>query len=302
MISIIISSANAQLLTDVILNIRDTIGVEYEIISIDNSNGSKGICEVYNIGAAKARYDLLCYMHEDIKFHTENWGMLVAEKFLANENLGVLGVVGSSYKSKAPSGWWARYSGDQLLHCNYIQHYKFDDQPFKHIQENPLGLALAPVVAIDGMWFCTTKEITKRFSFDEQLLKGFHCYDLDFCFQVGEHFNVAVTFDILIAHFSEGGYKKDWWLDTLRLHDKWKRRLPKYTADLDGDEKYQVEENAYMELIYLLEEMGYTHRYLGVFFTNQLIGRQMKWRMYFRVLKQARKHFRYLSGKKKGAH
>jgi len=291
MISVIISSANAQLLADVTSSISRTIGVEHEIISIDNSDGSKGICEVYNIGAEKAQYGLLCYMHEDIEFHTENWGKVVVEKFLVNENLGVLGVVGSSYKSKAPSGWWARYPGDQLLHCNYIQHYKFDAQPFKHVQENPLGLELAPVVAVDGMWFCTTKEIVKRFSFDEELLKGFHCYDLDFCFQVGEHHDVAVTFDILIAHFSEGGYKKDWWLDTLKLHDKWQQRLPKYIADLSHEEKYQIEKNAYIELTYLLKEMGYSLDYLFRAFTKLMVKNIMSWRLYFRMIRFARKHF-----------
>ena len=75
MISVIISSAKKELVTQVTKNITDTIAVEFEIIAFDNSNGEKGICEIYNQGIKKARYDVLCFMHEDIAMITPGWGL-----------------------------------------------------------------------------------------------------------------------------------------------------------------------------------------------------------------------------------
>ena len=77
MISIIISSANSKQLEEVSQNVAQTIGVPYEIISFNNADGSMGICEVYNKGTAKAKYDLLCFMHEDLLFKTMDWGKVV---------------------------------------------------------------------------------------------------------------------------------------------------------------------------------------------------------------------------------
>lgn len=73
MISIIICSKNKDLLKDVSANIELTIGVPYEIIAIENNKGEFGICKAYNDGASKAKYDIFCFMHEDISFETQNW-------------------------------------------------------------------------------------------------------------------------------------------------------------------------------------------------------------------------------------
>lgn len=50
MISVIIASADKAFLAKVSEDIKNTIGVEFEIIGFDNANAEKGICEVYNIG------------------------------------------------------------------------------------------------------------------------------------------------------------------------------------------------------------------------------------------------------------
>jgi hypothetical protein len=105
MISVIISSARPQLLKRAISNIERTIGIPFELLVYKNSNAERGICEIYNKGAKDAKYNTLCYMHEDLDIKTENWGKLVLATFAQYKNLGVLGVAGASYKSYAPSGW-----------------------------------------------------------------------------------------------------------------------------------------------------------------------------------------------------
>src|ERR1700749_930895 len=119
MISIIISSANPSLLIQASKNIEDTIGVPYELVSFDNSGGQKGICEVYNLGIKKARYELLCFMHEDIEIETHGWGQVVIDQFNSDKELGLLGVAGSIYKTLTPSGWHG--TGNNIARANYIQ-------------------------------------------------------------------------------------------------------------------------------------------------------------------------------------
>ncbi len=72
MLSIIISSGNQQLLAAVRLNIAETAGILHEIIAIDNTSAKRGICEVYNEGIHRAKYPMLCFMHEDTILQTKN--------------------------------------------------------------------------------------------------------------------------------------------------------------------------------------------------------------------------------------
>src|SRR5688500_17425788 len=98
MISVLICSINPEFLNRVTANIHRTIGVPFEIISYDNRNVKKGICEVYNILAEKACYPYLCFAHEYIILTTENWGEKIANIFSRREDIGVIGVAGSKYK------------------------------------------------------------------------------------------------------------------------------------------------------------------------------------------------------------
>jgi len=259
MISIIISSANAKYLKDIHQNIEETIGVPFEIISTDNSNGVRGICAVYNEAANKASFDILCYMHEDLKMLTQKWGLKVVEKFKNDLRLGIIGVVGSSYKPLAPSGWGAASALNHVYFSHYIQHYKHKEKAAHLIDVNPSGKTIENVACVDGMWFCTRKEIVSAYPFDQELLKGFHCYDIDFCLNVGRNFNVAVVFDILMEHFSEGSYNKSWIEDTIKIHKKWQKILPVSTVDIKEHEKENMEKRAFKMLFKKLKELGYTY-------------------------------------------
>lgn len=261
MISIIISSANIKYLNNIRKNIDETIGIPYEIIATDNSGGERGICEIYNEGARKAKFDYLCYMHEDLNILTQNWGINVIEKFKNDPKLGIIGVVGSSYKPLAPSGWGASSLTDNVFFANYIQHYKNENKPSHLIKVNPSGKIKEEVVCVDGMWFCTKKSIVQDLPFDENLLKGFHCYDIDFCLNVGKKFSVAVVFDVLMEHFSEGSYNKSWLEDTIKIHEKWKEILPASVGEINKSEQISMEKRAYKMLFKRLKNMGYSYSF-----------------------------------------
>lgn len=249
MISIIIASVKEELLTDVHKNVSETIGTEFEIISVDNSSGIKGLCTIYNEGAGRAKYDILCYMHEDIKFETANWGKVVLKLFTSHLKLGVVGAAGSSYKTLTPSGWGPDAPWGNTIFSNYIQSYKRAVKEEEHFIHNPGNDQLAKVVCVDGMWFCTPKSIALEKRFDEDLLRGFHCYDIDYCLNVGVDYEVCVTFDILINHFSEGNFDEHWLSDTLNIHQKWKSILPKSVFPIDLAYQRRIEKKAFRNYI-----------------------------------------------------
>ena len=105
-------------------NITDTIGVPWEAIIIDNTISPKGITQVYNKAAAQAKFDILCFVHEDVLFTTQNWGETLINTFKADNRVGLIGVAGSKYKSKLPSGW---FSGISAIDCCNIAHLDKDN-------------------------------------------------------------------------------------------------------------------------------------------------------------------------------
>lgn len=249
MISIVIASVKSDLLESVRRNISDTIGVDFEVISFDNSNGAMSLCEIYNQGAEKANYKIVCYMHEDIEFKTTNWGQIVLQLFNANEKLGIVGVAGSSYKPLTPSSWGSDSSKGLTTFSNYSQSNKKSNQNIEYFINNPGVGQLAKVVCVDGLWFCTKKAIALEKRFDEDVLKGFHCYDIDYCLNVGQDYDVCVTFDVFINHFSEGSYDENWLADTLKIHEKWKTILPKSLTHIGMDYQRNLEKMAFKKYI-----------------------------------------------------
>lgn len=289
MISIIICSISEKMLADVSFNIEKTIGVPYEIIAFENSLGKKGICEVYNNGAKKAKFEILCFMHEDIAYKTNDWGKVLIETFEKNHKLGVLGVVGSSYKSLAPSGWGADSNHGTTTFSNYIQCYKRSNKEKELIHNNPKGTTPAEVVVLDGMWLSTTKAIALDKPFDDKLLEGFHCYDIDFCLNVGQDYGVFVTYDILIEHFSEGSYDAKWLEDTLKIQKKWENILPKFIDNITNEEQYKIEKRAFKRFILSLVDAKKTYSqilgYLKKFKNSKIMSNALKYKLWYYTLK-----------------
>ena len=257
MISIIISSINKANLAAISSNIKETIGTAYEIIAIENSEGRKGICEVYNLGVQRAKYDILCFMHEDIAIHTSNWGEIVSSTFKNNPNLGLIGIAGSQYKSLAPSGWHCYDIDADIQHYNIVQHYKFSTREKTLEYSNPTDTNLAFVACIDGVWFCLTREAAEFYSFDAQMLKGFHGYDLDLSLGINQKYKVGITFEILIAHFSEGNFNKAWLREILKVHAKWSSQLPLNLANLPQNKILKDEKKAFKNIFARMWNEGF---------------------------------------------
>ena len=247
MISVIICSVNPVLLNQLSKNIEDTIGTQYEIVAIDNRGTGKGICQVYNEGAAKAKYDLLCFIHEDIIIETPNWGTKLAALFKEDPALGVVGVAGAGYMPLSPSTWGG--IGRDSSYINIIQHYKYKKKKEKHFYRNPDNERLSYVASLDGVWLSTTKKVTTEFKFDEATFKGFHGYDIDFSLSAGTKYKIAVTFEVLIKHFSEGRYDRKWMVENLKVFYKWGDSLPINIAGLPPEEVFIIEKSTFKHFV-----------------------------------------------------
>jgi hypothetical protein len=253
MISIIICSKDSTFLRAVSDNVAATIGLPHEIIAIDNSQGQMGICAAYNAGAGRSKFDLLCFMHEDIQVHTSGWGMVVAD-ILADRSIGLLGVTGSHYLVDAPAPWWG--GGLNLCKRNVLERHA--DNNRERVLQNPDQESLSDVVAVDGLWLCTRKEVWRENRFDEQNFPFFHFYDLDFSAQVVQKYRVCVTFDILIEHFSRGQFNEDWVRSALAFVRKWQDKLPMRNVSVSKAQQRQIKMRALQAFVSRLLSVGYS--------------------------------------------
>jgi len=219
MISCIICSRNINLQRDVRRNIDETIGVEHEVIVIDNSSGERSIFSAYNEGVRRSHGDVLCFMHEDVIIHTNYWGSMVDRAF-ADDSIGLVGVIGGHVLPDFPSSWWTmHYDAGQVIDRN--------GKVVKYWARRSEDQSLMDVVSVDGLWFCVRTSLFGRICFDERTFDDFHCYDSDICMQVLESGKrVTVCFDIFISHLSDGRYGPAYRNAVSDWYHKWRKHLP----------------------------------------------------------------------------
>lgn len=227
MLSIIICSISSENALRTSRNIDATIGnVEHEIIVIDNKTENRPIAKAYNHGAAQAKYPYLFFVHEDVLFHSCDWGGVIEDK-LKEKDCGVIGFSGSKVKLKCYSGWMTDWNWT----CGLLFQGKEDGRSKLETNNTFIGQDFNEVVALDGLGMFVRKDVWQEYPFDEGLLTGFHCYDVDFSLQIahsGKYRNYSCTsLKIIIEHLSSGKYNSDWFRETIKMHDlKWNAFLP----------------------------------------------------------------------------
>lgn len=179
MLSIIISNYKQDLFEDVEKNIAQTIGLEYEIIKIHNPN-KMSLCEAYNLGGKKSKFENLLFLHDDVIFYTDNWGEIICN-YLKDENCGIIGIAGSNYVPIAPSGWFIKKEEQKIIS--------------KQSKKNS--------IAIDGVFMAVSNKHFQEIQFNEKV-KGYHGYDLDFSLRMSEKYQNYIISDIKIEHLSPG--------------------------------------------------------------------------------------------------
>lgn len=239
MVSVLICSVNEERLKRVSQNIADTIGCEYELVSVDNTGTGKGLCRVYNELAAKAKGEYLCFMHEDVLISTKNWGVLMTAK-ASEPKTGIIGIVGSAVKTKALSGMMHKTYGESPI-VSGIEGQVPKRSPKRQFSRS--GLDWAPVVIVDGVLLFMRREVWERTRFDEQTFPGFHLYDMDIstsATMAGYTNYICNLMDVV--HYTRGNYKNGWYEQTLEYHKKWEHVLPLY-VNRPGDRQVKKDED-----------------------------------------------------------
>lgn len=228
MISIIICTRKSDIASTLKENIQNTIGCEYELVVIDNSDNRHSIFTAYNEGVRRAKGDILCFMHDDILYHTNGWGPIIQKHFQDDPEIGLIGVAGSHINAKSPIYWSnSPFISEHNLHNDNGSIIEC----FHHKYYNEKGIA--EVASVDGMCFLFRKELFDSIRFDNITYQGFHAYDMDICMQVHQTgYKVVVCNTFLIEHFwseSACSTKKGMELfekNLILFAQKWNNHLP----------------------------------------------------------------------------
>lgn len=221
MVSIICSTCNLVNFKNLLISVNATIGCDYEVIKIDNY-GKFGICQAYNKGLLQAKYDIICFVHDDVVFRTENWGNLLIEHFQFLENPGIIGFAGSTYKGLVPSSW--HHPNSCCNYYNLIQGYKYSSHEphlFSSDTKSPVK-----VITIDGFFISAKRCNLLRYPFNE-LLSGFHGYDTDISIRFAMNFNNYFVPNILTEHHSGGKINEEWLINQFKIADLYGPFLPR---------------------------------------------------------------------------
>ena len=225
MLSIIICSTHSTTDDALVSNIAATVGVDYEIVHIDNSQNTYNIFQAYNRGVALAKGDLLCFMHEDVQFHTQDWGKVV-EGYLALDDVGAIGVAGGNVVLDSLD--WRFYGFDTMYLMQGTT--TVEERPnyyIAHPANRPYHHAFSMVAVLDGVWMCMRRELFREIRFDDEHFHSFHLYDTDICMQINKAGkNNFVTYDVLLEHKSMGTFSESFKDSLSVFFQKWKTDLP----------------------------------------------------------------------------
>lgn len=244
MLSILISSRSPSFLNDLSININATIGIPYELLVAENKDGAKGICRVYNELAQQANFNYLLFLHEDVCFHSNDWGAILIKE-LNDKHTGLIGLIGGDTITKVPSGW-----SKQDKRFNFGRVLQSADERIKDLN-TPGQKEFEPVLALDGVFLACRKSIWAEFPFNEALLPGFHGYDFEFSLNIAQRYTVKICNSILLEHFSKGNFSEDWLNVIVLLNKKWNAKLPmSLNSDLSQSEMSDIE---YWQAVMMLE-------------------------------------------------
>lgn len=250
MISIIICSTKPDIPEELKINISDTVGIDYELIVIDNSENRFSIFSAYNEGLKFAKGDILCFMHEDVSFHSNYWGKGVEEYFEKYTKVGLLGVAGTHYIPQMPAAWW-----DTEMRSGHLLQGSLVDGEYKVIREDlwdDYKSEPTVVVSVDGLWMCFKRVVFDHIKWDDKTFGGFHGYDTDISLQViTSGFEVHIFWDIFIEHKSVGVAGEDFYHSLDLLFQKWGDKLPV----IRGVELSESERKARMRIVELRHEL-----------------------------------------------
>lgn len=221
MLSIIVCSRTNSVSDSFSTNILQTVGVDYELICIDNSKNELSISQAYSLGILKSKYKYLCFVHEDVSFHTQDWGERIIAH-LQTPNAGLIGLAGGDVAFRLLYDYGALNRSVNIIHED-----KKGIEPTEYVLlPKNYNKVTRSVVLLDGVLLCAKREIFSKIHFDDKIGK-FHGYDYDISIQsiVAGYYNY-VMYDVSLTHYSKGKFDATFYKSIINICEKWKKFFP----------------------------------------------------------------------------
>ncbi len=227
------------------------MGVDYELIHIDNSENLHSIFSAYNEGFRRSKGDCVCFVHEDVKFHTQNWGKKLLSH-LQVPSVGIVGMAGGGIVMQVPDSWRNKQSFVNIIQSGLSS----KKASRKVILPKGNTEIRREVILLDGVFLAMTREVASAVCFDESL-KGFHGYDIDICLQVyTAGYKNFVVYDIALEHFSRGRRDKKYFQNLIAIFLKWEKSLPLWLENVNVVASNEHTSKLY-RLLYKLVSRGF---------------------------------------------
>ena len=273
MISVVVCSINKRERAAFAAALGQTIGTAYELILVENDIQKLPIAAAYNQAAMTARYPYLCFVHEDVTFHTPGWGKDLVQRLEEKKEAGIIGLAGATLKTRNPSPWWITHesplaAGYRRMH--YIQ------SGIQQSAGSDNEAALEEVICLDGFFLACSKQTWQLTKFDEAVLKDFHFYDLDISLAAhAKGLRNYVYKGCKIEHHSGGSLNEGWVRSAESFHKKWQHRLPATLITVPAGDLGRLEKLALVDYIHTLIRLGFRWkalRYMARLFTRYQYG------------------------------
>ena len=207
--------------------LRKTAGYPKINIIEKINNGEKSLTKVYNEILNESLDDIVVFTHDDLTFEKNGWVRRVIDHFNKTD-YGIIGIAGTTYMPSSGQ-WWE----DRSKMVGIVNH-EHNGKKWESRYSDSLGKEIQQVVVVDGLFFGVHK---KRISnpFNEEV-KGFHMYDIDFCFQnYLAGVKIGVMFDIRVTHKSIGEVNEEWKINKDIFSEKYKDFLPQKIKKTKND-------------------------------------------------------------------
>ena len=200
-----------------------------EVIEKINT-GNKSLSQTYNEILSESKNNIVVLCHDDIYFDSKKWGEKILKQF-QKTNYGILGVAGTTLLPESGQ-WWE----DPSKMVGIVNHEN-EGKKWESRYSEDIGIKIQKTVIVDGLFIGIDKTRIKK-TFDENV-KGFHFYDVDFCFNnFLEKVEVGVVFNVRITHKSIGQTNEQWNENRKLFSENFKNNLPsKITLNSNDDLK-----------------------------------------------------------------
>ena len=140
------------------------------------NNGEKSLSEVYNEILSESKTDIVVFCHDDIYFDTTSWYYKLLKHFYESD-YGIIGIAGTTHLSETGK-WWETSRRKNMIG---IVNHESEGKKWTSKYSEDFNNRIKPTIIVDGVFIAVNKtRIQNNFVED---FKGFHFYDLSFCFE-----------------------------------------------------------------------------------------------------------------------